>query len=675
MADLTRRERLGVTPAMIAAFGPIIFDLSLNVQDRRGDPVRLLDFAEIERHRAAAGLSDGEIAVRLGLASDQVTFIRVLLEQRRFKPERYYRLFLLGGGRRFRLERGMERDAFYESQFAAHALAVRHALRFSAEQVRRQIEAGFWTAETVASVLQRRTRDVPDAIAIAAPGHPPISYVDVLARAERLAAALTALGIRRGDVISVQLPSIREFVIIYYAAARLGAVFSTLHMPYGRGEVEPILRHAKASAVFCTGASDKSDPPDMFVSLAEQLPSLRHVISVGPPRPGVLSFQDLVAGADRTLLPPPPVATDVALMCYTSGTSAAPKAVPHNYQSLLANPRQCLPVFDLGPGDRVLSAAPLTHAFGLFVANIALLAGATFVPLPAFTPAALAAVLLQEKPTHAFLAPAHLAALLQAGLLDGGELKHLRQVIVSGSYCAPELKRSLEEKLPHGRVFELWGMTETFAVLLGDPREPAPPRQDWIGRATNGSEARVVDSDDRSLPPNTEGELQVRGCSVFAGYFDNDAANGGLFTDDGWLRTGDLAVMGESGHVRITGRLKDIINRGGVKLNPSDLEALIDRHECVVQSAIVAMPDPILGERACCCVVLKPDRDLSLEALCAWLEARGVAKLRWPEQLLAVAAMPMTPTRKIIKSALVSLIKEKLAPIASIATANGNPRR
>ncbi len=182
---------------MIEAFGPIIFDLSLNVQDRRGDPVRLLDFAEIERQRVATGLSDREIAARLGLAADQVTFIRVLLEQRRFKPERYYRLFQLGGGRRFRTERGMERDAFYEPQFSTDALAVRHALRFSAEQVRRKWRAGLWTAETVASILQRRARETPDAIAIAAPGSSARQLCrSVLARAERLAAALAALGMQ-----------------------------------------------------------------------------------------------------------------------------------------------------------------------------------------------------------------------------------------------------------------------------------------------------------------------------------------------------------------------------------------------------------------------------------------------------------------------------------------------
>src|SRR5262249_25728977 len=120
--------------------------------------------------------------------------------------------------------------------------------------------------------------------------------------------------------------------------------------------------------------------------------------------------------------------------------------------------------------------------------------------------------------------------------------------------------------------------------------------------------------------------------------------------------TGDLAVMSETGHVRITGRLKDIINRGGVKLNPSDVEALIDRHEAVLQSAIVPMPDPVLGERACCFVVLKPGAVLTLEALCGWLGERGGAKLKWPERLEAIAQMPLTPTRKIIKGELVKLI-------------------
>src|SRR6516162_1474998 len=659
MVGMTRRERLGITPEMIEAFGPIIFELSLNVQDRCGDPVRLLDFAEIERQRAATGLADHEIAARLGLAADQVTFIRVLLEQRRFKPERYYRLFQLGGGRRFRTERDMERDRYNEPQFGSDGLAIRNALRFRPEHVRRHLEGGHWTADTLITWLQRWTLQTPDAIAIAATDRAPVSFGKALDQAERLAAALAALGIRRGDVIAVQLPSTPEFVIIYYAIARLGAVLTTLHMAYGAAEVEPILRHARARAVFCSAVSGRSDPPVVFTGLRQRLTNLRHVIVVGPARPDVLAFETLISSADSAALPPPPVATDVAVMCYTSGTSAAPKAVPHSFQSLLANPRQCLPIFGVKPGDRVLSAAPLSHAFGLYVANVALMGGATFVPLQIFSPAALAHALHCHRPTHAFVAPAHIAALLKTGVLEGRQFEYLRQVVFSGSYCPPALKRALEEKLANGCVFELWGMTETFAVLLGDPLEPSGARHDWIGRPTPGSEARVADSDGAPLPPNAEGELQVRGCSVFAGYFDNAAANNGIFSEDGWLRTGDLAVMSETGHVRITGRIKDIINRGAVKLNPSDVEALIDQHEAVVQSAIVPMPDAILGERACCCVVLKPGQTLSLEALCAWLQSKGVAKIKWPELLVSIAEMPMTPTRKIIKGELIKLIKDQ----------------
>ena len=415
MATPTRRERLGITPEMIDAFGPVIFDLSTNIQDRSGDPVRLLDFEEIERQRTGAGLADAEIAARLGLAADQVTFIRVLLEQRRFKPERYYRLFQLGGGRRFRTERGMEHDPFEEVQFSSDAMAVRDAMRFRPDHVRREVEAGRWPADTTATWLRHWARETPEATAIAAPGHPPITYAAALDRAERLAAALAGLGLRRGDVISVQLPSTPEFVIVYYAVARLGGVLSTLHTPYGAGEAEPMLRHARARAVFCGAATEKSDPPGMFTTLAQRLPNLQHIISIGPPRGSVLSLDALIAGADRSALPQLPVATDVALMCYTSGTSTEPKAVPHSFQSLLANPRQCLPVFDVKPGDRVLSAAPLTHAFGLFVANVALMAGATFIPLPLFTPPALASALEHERPSHAFVAPAHVAALLQRG--------------------------------------------------------------------------------------------------------------------------------------------------------------------------------------------------------------------------------------------------------------------
>jgi cyclohexanecarboxylate-CoA ligase len=547
-------------------------------------------------------------------------------------------------------------DAQYAGEFGPDALAIRHALQFPPEVVRRETASGRWNDATVTTYLRRRAREAPDAIAATAPGYPPLTFAHALDKSERFAAALAARGIRRGDVIMVQLPSSPDFLIAYYAAARLGAVLSTLHMPYGPVEAEPLLRHARTRAVICGPATEKTDPPAMYQALQPRLPKLDHVISAGPARDGVLAFAELIAAGDRTALPPEPRPDDPVLMCYTSGTSAAPKAVPHSTQSMLANPRACAPIYQIGPGDRVLSAPPFSHAFGIYIANLTLMCGATVGCVPAFTPSSLAELLEQSRPTHAFLAPAHVAAMLHAGLLDGRDLSSLRLMIISGSYCAPGLKRAIEARLPNGKAIELWGMTETFAVLMGDPDEPAELRHGFIGRATPGSETRIAGSDGRVLPAGEEGELQVRGCSVFAGYFDNEAVSAGTFTADGWLRTGDLAAMNESGHVRMTGRLKDIINRGGVKFNPFDVEALIERHPAVVQCAIVPIPDKVLGERACCFATVRPGQSLALADVTAWLAQHQVAKLMWPERLETIDAMPLTPTRKIVKGELMKLL-------------------
>jgi cyclohexanecarboxylate-CoA ligase len=547
-------------------------------------------------------------------------------------------------------------DAQYAGEFGPDALAIRHALQFSPEHVRRHLTSGRWNDDTVTTYLRRWAHNAPDAVAATTSGYPPLTFAQALDRSERLAAALATRGIRRGDVVMVQLPSGPDFLIAWYAAARLGAVLSTLHMPYGPVEAEPLLRHARARAVICGAASEKTDPLGMYQALQPGLPKLEHIISVGPGRDGVLCLADLIVAGDRAALPPEPSAEDPALMGYTSGTSAAPKAVPHSAQSLLANPRVCAPIYKIGAGDRVLSAPPFSHAFGIYVANVSLMCGATVICVPAFTPPSLAELLEQTRPTHAFLAPAHIAAMLHAGLLEGRDLSSLRLIIISGSYTAPGLKRAFEAKLPNGKVIELWGMTETLAVLMGDPAAPAELRHDFIGRATPGSEARVAGPDGHILPAGEEGELEVRGCSVFAGYFDNEAANAGAFTADGWLRTGDLAVMNESGYVRMTGRRKDIINRGGVKFNPFDVEALIERHPGVLQCAIVPMPDKVLGERACCFVTVRPGTSLSLADVTQWLARHQVAKLKWPERLEIVAAMPLTPTRKIVKGELMKLL-------------------
>ena len=235
----------------------------------------------------------------------------------------------------------------------------------------------------------------------------------------------------------------------------------------------------------------------------------------------------------------------------------------------------------------------------------------------------------------------------------------------------------------------MFGMTETIMSMVVPADDPPENRIHKIGRVIDGIEMRIT-AEDGSVPPaGTEGELEIRGYSVFPGYFGNEAANREAFRDGGWFRTGDLGFIDETGHLELTGRIKDIINRGAIKINPSDIETLIMSHPAVVDAAIVPVPDDVLGERACLCVTLTPGGALALDdatsdaihretvhpdwidynghmnvaggALAlndatSWLAEHGVAKMRWPERLEIIDAMPMTPTRKIIKGELVKRI-------------------
>jgi cyclohexanecarboxylate-CoA ligase/acyl-CoA synthetase len=226
--------------------------------------------------------------------------------------------------------------------------------------------------------------------------------------------------------------------------------------------------------------------------------------------------------------------------------------------------------------------------------------------------------------------------------------------VLSGSTVPAELSAALEERLSNGgKVLQAWGMTELQFGACSRPSDRREIRFDTIGSATPGTQMRIAGDDGHVLPPGTSGELQIRGCSVFSGYVGMDASKTMDFTADGWFRTGDLAMMDAEGHVKLTGRLKDLINRGGIKINPVDVEVAISAHPAVAQVAVAPIPDPVLGERACCFVVLRDGAKLDLEAIKTHLAAQTIAKAKWPERLEVVADMPMTPTRKIMKGELV----------------------
>ncbi len=638
MARGLSRRQIGVTEAMIDSYGDLIFQWSHNIQTRRGDPVRELDFDAIEAHRNELGLSDGQIADRIGLSEIQVMYIRTMMERRRFHTGHFARLLDLGGGRRFRKERFMPHDERF--QYHDDALALREAMTFNGERAHHYSEQGWWADDTMPGWLAGHAAERPEAPAIIH-GENVLNYSDLAAQVDTLAGGLAGLGLGPGDVIGVQLPNIPAYLVSYLAIARLGAVMTTLYMPHREREFETLLGHSRARAVICMADAGGFEAAQCALNL--DLPKLQSVIAVGGSVSGAVSFNDLVNGtasADKMKLPAP-VAGDPFLLLYTSGTTASPKAVPHNSHTMLGNARLGSSEHLLGSEDVLLSAPPFGHLFGLYSFHMAMYLGAANLLLDNFTPPELARTIEGGKATALFAAPAHMAACLGMGLFDKHDCGSLKLAILSGSAVPAEMARAVAAKLPNCAITQLWGMTETQGGLYTRPGDGIDVAAGSAGRPAPGAEARIGE----------DGELQVRGSMLFPGYFDNPDANRAAFTEDGWFRSGDLAIQDEAGNIAITGRIKDIINRGGVKYNSREIEDLLDGHPAIAQSAIVPMADDVLGERACCFAVAT-DPDISLDVLCDYLLGLGIAKTKLPERLVLVDEMPLTPTRKIIKGRL-----------------------
>jgi len=487
---------------------------------------------------------------------------------------------------------------------------------------------------TLWELVERRSRDAPGAASVLFENQK-LTNREFHDRALSVARGLAGLGIGRGDVVAVQLPNIPEYLLSYAAICALGATLQPVHMPYRRAELATLLGHSEARAFICLSRLKEERPP-----------GLKNVVSLGEPEAGAIAFSSLVSAPALGRVPEGSP-EDRFLLLYTSGTTDNPKGVPHAQRGFLANAMASVPELEISKEEIVLSAAPLTHLYGLYAYHVSLCSGAAMSLLPAFTPPDLAKVIEKHRASCVFAGPAHFKPLLDGGLLERHDFSSLRFACLSGSPVPPELAAAVEKKLPGGKTIQLWGMTELQAGSFSRPSDPAEVRHGSAGAATPGTELRVVDE-----------RLQVRGISLFSGYLKNEKATREAFTRDGWFDTGDTAELSAAGHLRFTGRVKEIINRGGVKYSPLDVEAIIDRMPGVARSAIVPYPDAVLGERACVFVQPAPDAPAAtLEAIMRELDRAGVAKFKWPERLELLEAMPLTPTQKVMRGRLRELLK------------------
>jgi len=521
--------------------------------------------------------------------------------------------------------------------------------------------AGLWGDETLATVLARRVSETPDREALTDSTHR-LTYRELAHGIDRMAARLRALGIGEGDVVTIQLPNWIEFALVLFALERLGAVAVTVSVDFRSRELEYIMRFSGSKMFVCCEKFRDFDHAAMAQELKPRLSALACVGVVrGAPPAGMVSLDDVAAA------PGPPagfeaVAMDadtVMRMAFTSGTTGNPKGVMHSHNTTLAACRILNGDLALGPDDVMLIWLPLGLNWGYLTLVQSILAGAKAVLLDRFRAAAALDLITRERVTYIPTAPASLTSILQEPDLAQWDLSRLR-IVVSGGASAPvETIRAWRRAAP-GVLLELLGMLETgyqtYTRLMDDPERVAGS----VGRPASHMGLKLVDLEGREVARGEEGDICCDGPSVHLGYHNNPDANAEAFLPDGWFRSGDLGMIDRDGNLRIVGRLKEMINRGGKKFFPREIEEILYTHPQVLYAAIVGIPDQRLGERNCLCLVPRPGEAPELKDLIAFL-GDSVATYKLPERLELFAQFPFTPTGKIQRHALVREVVARMS--------------
>ena len=521
--------------------------------------------------------------------------------------------------------------------------------------------AGLWSDETFATTLAERVRATPDREALT-DGTYRLSYRELAHGIDRMAARLRALGVGEGDVVTIQLPNWIEFALVFFALERLGAVAVTVSVDFRSRELEYIMRFAGSKMLVCCGEFRDFDHVAMAAELKPKLPALECIgVARGVPRPGMVSLDDVVAGSGTpaSFVPVRMDADTVMRMAFTSGTTGNPKGVMHSHNTTLAAARILNGDIGLAADDVMMIWLPLGLNWGYLTLVQAILAGAKAVLLDRFRPAAALDLIERERVTYIPTSPASLTSILQEPDLARRDLKSLH-IVVSGGASAPvETIRAWRRAAP-GVLLELLGMLETgyqaYTRATDDPERVAGS----VGVPASHMGLRLVDADGHDVASGEAGDICCDGPSVHLGYHNNPAANAEAFLPDGWFRSGDLGMIDADGHLRIVGRLKEMINRGGKKFFPREIEEILYTHPQVLYAAIVGIPDARLGERNCLCLVPRPGEPPTLEELVAFL-GDSVATYKLPEHLELFTQFPFTPTGKIQRHALVREVVARMS--------------
>ncbi|HEX2079933.1 MAG TPA: AMP-binding protein [Longimicrobium sp.] len=436
-----------------------------------------------------------------------------------------------------------------------------------------------------------------------------LTYAQVDAQADALAAALHELGIEAGDRIALTLPNWPEFVVSAFAAARLGAVIVPLNPRFTSPELQYMLRHSESVAVVTAENWEGTDYLARFEQFLGVLPDLQYVVSVGEEDlwydDRIHQFEDLVSsGEGRPYARFQGSADEMFAILYTSGTMGKPKGVALTHENLMANAALSADALGLRADDVVFGVNTLFNAFGIGTGVLGtMVAGASLVLHEGYDPATALDVVEREGVTVFHGVPTNFVLALNALRDRGGAAPSLRTGVVAGAPVPEELVQRIQRELVPG-IRVGYGMTETGnLVAVNTPDDPPGKQVATVGRPLAEVEVRVIDVDGSVLPVESVGEVAVRGPGVMRGYYRQPGETAQVFTPDGFFLTGDLGMVDEEGFLHIIGRRKEMIIRGGFNVYPREVEDRLHAHPAVLDVAVVGLPDEILGEVACACIV------------------------------------------------------------------------
>jgi len=528
---------------------------------------------------------------------------------------------------------------------------------------RRYIEAGVWEGLTVAEMIERTARRQPGKTAVIH-GETRMTYEELVQSAKRLASGLSRAGLQSHDRVVVQLPNCPEFVILYLALNYIGVIPVMALRAHRHTEIRHFLRCSGAVAYFIPDRIGSFDYRAMAAEMVGEFSSLTSVIVVGEPGQGQTAFAavgEYQPAAEDVLARRRPDPLDVSTMLLSGGTTSLSKLIPRTHNDYVYNARICSEVAGFSAETVFLALLPLGHNYNLACPGMlgVFHAGGTLVISKSTDPADLFTTIARERVTNVAGVVPLITTWVNGNLASQFDVSSLRVVQNGGARLAPELRERLRGEFGctpqeiYGTAEGLINMTrltDADDLLL---ESSGAPVSEW-------DEIAVLDDRDSVVPDGQSGELVTRGPYTIRGYYNAPDINAQAFTADGFYRMGDI-VRKRGRYVYTEGRRKDLINRGGEKISCDEVENLIFKLPQVKEVSLVAMHDPVFGEKACACVVLQPGARLSFEELVAHLRAQQIASFKLPERLEVMEAFPISPAGKILKRELREIVAARVA--------------